>query len=549
MTKENKLLDEIGKIDESLVPDLEEISAGSEAGTEEASAADGRKVISDARLQGAKGGARESVRKGAKAYRRNVILLSVGGVLAAAILAFVIIPKVWKNKGSVTGSKPEEIAVGQPGNEEGLIEGQVDAQGIPKSGETVVYAHQMAAPQYPEMPEYPVGGNSQDQFSVWHEAVKELRNQPEGYQDGYDAYCRKVVAELFSDVGQDNRVFSPLSLYMALSMTAEVTDGATRQQILDLLCQPDVETLRERAKSIWLANYMDDGIAKLILGNSMWLNSSREYKAEVLDILARQYFASSFSGDPASEEYSREYRAWINEQTDDFLKEMVEGISLDPGMQLTLASTVNYEAKWVNPFLEGMTEPGTFHAVSGDVNCDFMYSPAAYENYYGEKFVCVSIYTLNNGQMRFILPNEGVTPEELLQDEEALRFLTAKPRTWDKTRENVGIDLWVPRFDISSELDLKGYMQALGIEDAFSAGKADFSPLTDQSGIMITAIDQDARLMVDENGCKAAAVTVEVAGAGAPDEEMDFRLDRPFVFELVSETGLPIFVGVVNDPS
>ena len=109
MTKENKLLDEIGKIDESLVPDLEEM-AGSEAGAEEASAADGRNVISDARLQGAK----KDARKGAKANRRNVILLSVGGVLAAALLAFVIIPKVWKNKGSVTGSKPEEIAVASP---------------------------------------------------------------------------------------------------------------------------------------------------------------------------------------------------------------------------------------------------------------------------------------------------------------------------------------------------------------------------------------------------------------------------------------------------
>ena len=178
MTKENKLLDEIGKIDESLVPDLEEISAGSEAGTEDASAADGRKVISDARLQGAK----KDARKGAKANRRNVILLSVGGVLAAALLAFVIIPNVWKNKGSVTGSKPEEIAVGQPGNEEGLIEGQIDGQGIPKSGETVVYAHQMAAPQYPEI------GDSQDQFSEWLDGMDELAGLL--YGCGHAEHCQ-----------------------------------------------------------------------------------------------------------------------------------------------------------------------------------------------------------------------------------------------------------------------------------------------------------------------------------------------------------------------
>lgn len=40
----------------------------------------------------------------------------------------------------------------------------------------------------------------------------------------------------------------PLSLYMALAMLAELTDGNSRQQVLDLLDVPDLETLRTRPR-------------------------------------------------------------------------------------------------------------------------------------------------------------------------------------------------------------------------------------------------------------------------------------------------------------
>ena len=58
--------------------------------------------------------------------------------------------------------------------------------------------------------------------------------------------------------------------------------------------------------------------------------------------------------------------------------------------------------------------------------------------------------------------------------------------------------------------------------------------------------------MIDEKGCKAVAVTEMGAGAGAakpPEEKVEFILDRPFIFEIISKTGFPLFVGVVNNPT
>ena len=58
-----------------------------------------------------------------------------------------------------------------------------------------------------------------------------------------------------------------------------------------------------------------------------------------------------------------------------------------------------------------------------------------------------------------------------------------------------------------------------------------------------------ARVVIDEEGCIAAAFTVLAPGGEAPpEEEVDFVLDRPFLFCVTGNGGLPLFVGVVNDP-
>lgn len=80
---------------------------------------------------------------------------------------------------------------------------------------------------------------------------------------------------------------------------------------------------------------------------------------------------------------------------------------------------------------------------------------------------------------------------------------------------------------------------------------ADFSPMTSKvAEIFLSKADHAARVAIDEEGVTAAAYTVMMmAGAAAPpEEEMDFVLDRPFLFAITGADGLPLFVGVVNRP-
>lgn len=68
--------------------------------------------------------------------------------------------------------------------------------------------------------------------------------------------------------------------------------------------------------------------------------------------------------------------------------------------------------------------------------------------------------------------------------------------------------------------------------------------------IFLSKADHAARVAIDEEGVTAAAYTVMMmAGTAAPpEEEMDFVLDRPFLFAITGADGLPLFVGVVNRP-
>ena len=74
---------------------------------------------------------------------------------------------------------------------------------------------------------------------------------------------------------------------------------------------------------------------------------------------------------------------------------------------------------------------------------------------------------------------------------------------------------------------------------------------TDVNGpIFLAQASHAARVVIDEEGCTAAAFTVLPAPGNAmpPDEEVDFVLDRPFLFCITGESGLPLFVGIVNYP-
>lgn len=405
---------------------------------------------------------------------------------------------------------------------------------------------------YPEMAAYPDESSPdfERQYDAWWESVRAQR-RPEGYADGLNHFWSESIPQFLAGEEGENKVYSPLNVYLALGMLAELTDGDSRQQILDLLGEDSMGNLRTQAEAVWNAQYRNDGATTCILASSLWLDEDVQFVSRTLQRLADTYYASSYRGAMGSEEFNKELQNWINRQTGGLLTEQTQTIRLDADTVLALATTIQYHARWAGTFDETLTAPGNFHGTDGDVACDFMHDRSLGTYYWGEHFGAVARPLENGGgTMWIILPDEGISLQQLLGEEETMEFLLCKGDWTDSKYLNINLSL--PRFDVSSQTDLCDGLQALGVTDVFDETRADFSPMAaNPQGIYLSQAKHGVRVAVDEEGVTAAAYTVmAMSGSGMPPEdEMDFTVDRPFLFAITSDDGLPLFVGSVYQPA
>ena len=444
--------------------------------------------------------------------------------------------------------------------------GQVPGGNAPDGPETdqaadvsALDGHKLAEAVYPEREPYPdemdfvdenTGEFDDEGFSAaydrWWTQRRAVWDVPDADGKCLESFSRRASRQFLSGADGKNRTVSPVNLYLALAMLAEITEGESRGQILELLDAETAEEVRTHAANLWNLCYSNDGAVTTILANSLWLQDGMDYRQETLDRLAKDYFASSYSGVMGSEEYNQALQAWLNQQTGGLLKEQAAGIRLSPETVLALASTLYYRAKWQNEFSESATAQAVFHGSGGEEPWDFLNSSSYGGYYWGEKFGATALSLNEGGSMWLILPDEGVTVEELLADEETFDLVQSRG-TWEN-HKYLKINLSLPKFDVVSDLDLIEGLKAMGVEDVFDSGRSDFSPLMDEDGLFLSEAKHASRVKIDEKGVEAAAYTVmAVAGAAMPpEEEMDLVFDRPFLFALTSKTGLPLFVGVVN---
>lgn len=423
-------------------------------------------------------------------------------------------------------------------------------------------AFAVAEAQYPEMAPYPdemayldkkTGEFDEEAFSaacrVWWESRQAQQSQPDGYADGMQAFYTQTLRQLLAGADGENRVCSPLNLYLALSMLAEVTDGNTRQQILNVVGEAYAAALREKVSALWNANYCKDGATTSVLANSLWLREGFSYQDSTLDTLAKDYYASSYQGEMGTAAFNRALQDWLNEQTGGLLEEQARQLELSPDTVLALASTVYFQAKWRSEFRPSDTAGGTFYTAGGAVTCDFLHQQTTTNYYWADRFSAVAKPLENGSSMWLILPDADTTIDGLLAGD-ALMDLLAAGTEWEN-QKHLKVNLAIPKFDVSSDLDLRGSLQAMGITDVFDDAVSDFSPLSrDADDIFLGQARHAARVQVDEEGCAAAAYTAMVMDASAmpPEGEVDFVLNRPFLFVIAGADGTLLFSGVVNQP-
>ncbi len=391
---------------------------------------------------------------------------------------------------------------------------------------------------------YPKGFSSTD-----YESMRQRRDENPVNDSTYDAirwFSYNTAAQVFKKV-ETNGCYSPISLYYALALAATGAEGATRDELLNVLSFDNTSDLSAECGNLYRLLYTQNEYSRLKIANSLWLDDELDgvkytYKEPFIKNATDNFYASLFSVDFSDKSTGRMMGQWISGNTNG---RIVPKISIGSKQIMSILNTVYFYDQWINRFKKENTKEDLFYLENGEsVLCDFMNMTNASQSFSrGEGYTRSSLGLKNNCSMVFILPDEGVGVNELLSSPERIAdiFTGGESKT--------GKVVWsIPKFGYSSSFDLVDALKALNIHSAFSKD-ADFSGMTD--GIaFISQIKQETCISIDENGVEASAFThIAHAGSAMPEDNAEMILNCPFVYGITTQKGILLFAGVCGNPA
>ena len=357
--------------------------------------------------------------------------------------------------------------------------------------------------------------------------------EKENFRDSFFSFS----AELFKksvDNGK-NSLISPLSVIMALGMTANGADGVTLEEAEALFGELDILN-----KSIYA--YRQAQNSQLNTANSIWIKDERGFdvKEDFLKTNATYYGADAYVS-PFDMQTLNDINNWVKKNTDGEIEKILD--ELRPDTMMCLINTVLFDAEWRTPYTN--FSKLTFKGISGETQADMMTSTESV--YLEAKNVKGFMKSYKDGKYSFaaLLPDENSTLSEFISslDTNALKGIF-------DNKQSRKVKATLPKFSYDYDISMADIISEMGWQSAFS-GDADFSKISD-TPLYISDVIHKTHIEFNSNGTKAAAATAVTLTKTSAEIEIEppIRLvfDRPFMYVIYdNNSGVPVFIGTVNE--
>ncbi|KAL7063725.1 hypothetical protein AAHC03_070 [Spirometra sp. Aus1] len=303
--------------------------------------------------------------------------------------------------------------------------------------------------------------------------------------------------------------------------------------------------------------FKDDKGTELIQANGMFVQSGFRLLESFLEALKLHFAASAVEVDYMKNlEGARQMiNDWILNHTNKMIHDLLPEGVLNSDTRLVLANAVHFKGVWEEKFIREQTMEGKFSLLTGEeINVPMMHCERRLLlGHFNEELDCKAIripFTCH--EMLILLPNAKNGINQVLSKllETSQQDLFAKIFSKD-SYTLCKVKLRLPRFRLadSESKDLKDVLSAMGMPSAFSIASADFSGITGRRDLFIASVFHKATIEVDEEGAEAAAATAAVMMLRCALMHVpEFIVDHPFLLFIVSESGLPVFMGHVVNP-
>ncbi|MGA3132820.1 MAG: serpin family protein [Terracidiphilus sp.] len=372
---------------------------------------------------------------------------------------------------------------------------------------------------------------------------------------GSNAFATDLYAQLHTKPG--NLFFSPESISTAFAMAYAGARGQTATEMAHVFHYTLPPERLHPAMGALLAgmNGTHQGY-ELHVTDALWAEQNANFLPAYLNLVKTNYGAGfhpvDFKSDPNSARTT--INAWVAQQTNNKIQNLLGPGTVTPATRLILTNAIYFKAAWADQFSKSATKNADFHvSVGKNVQAPMMRNSGSYDYFKGPSFQALLMpYEKDEVSMLILLPDDanGLPALE--------RALTAgNLEKWIASlsyAQKVIVSL--PRFKITQQFELSSTLEDLGMKTAFSASSADFSAMTGNKSLAISAAIHKAYIDVDENGTEAAAATAVVMTEMAIQPRAPspppiiFTADHPFLF-LIRDTksGSILFLGRVTDPT
>jgi serpin B len=383
-----------------------------------------------------------------------------------------------------------------------------------------------------------------------------------------NGFAATLYAQLDKSGAEKNFFLSPYSISAALGMTAQGARGATADQMNKVLNVG--EKFPAGMAEIGQVLTPKDAPFALSVANGLWVDQNFPLLNPFVEACQQNYDANVVAVDFAhdSQGVRKRINTAVAAQTHDKIKDLLPNGSVDARTALVLTNAIYFKGTWQYPFVKQGTTDEPFHLAGGEgVKVPLMKSPRETNFAYAEtddaQLVSLPYKAARpagnaggfNGMsppaslsMIVVLPKkaEGLPAVEKTADAATLG-------KWVASLRSKPVEVYLPRFTMTSQLELSKELGALGMTDAFTE-KADFSGISGSATgkLLISAVFHKAFIDVNEEGTEAAGATGVVmrpTAARVTEPPVEFRADHPFMF-LIREnsTGQILFMGRVCDP-
>ncbi len=287
-----------------------------------------------------------------------------------------------------------------------------------------------------------------------------------------DSFGADLYAVLAKSAGSGNLVFSPASIEIALAMTYAGANGETAAEmakVLHFALQGDAlhqsfngldALLESRSWQGRNEEGKDEGVL-VKTANSLWGQKDMTFEQLFLDTLARDYGAGMRLVDykTAAEDARKTINAWVADQTEDKIKDLVPEGALDSLTRLVLVNAVYLDATWASQFNKEATQDGSFTTLAGTtVTTPMMNQNASFAYAKGDSWQAVELpYAHDDLAMLLIVPDQGRFADVEAQLKTGLIAQAAEALT-----DNGEVWLSMPKFEFRTQAALADALKSPG---------------------------------------------------------------------------------------